>query len=57
MNSANVPIYQVCPFMIVASYEECSVGTIYHFLCQDLCWVNGVGGLDVEARGGVHVHV
>ena len=32
-----------CPFMIVASYQESSVGAIYHFLRQDLSWVNGFG--------------
>ena len=41
----------LCPFMIVASCKESSVCTIYHFLCQDLSWVNGIDSVEVKAQG------
>ena len=43
----------LCLFMIVASYKESSVCTIYHFLCQDISsWVSGIGStLKVKAKG------
>ena len=42
----------LCPFMIVVTYNESSVCAIYLFLCQDLSWVNGVSGLEVlKAKG------
>ena len=43
----------LCPFMLLASCKEISVGTIYHFLCEDLSsWINGgVGSLEVKAKG------
>ena len=40
----------LCPFMIVASYKESSVSSIYHFLCQDLSWVNGIGNAADKKR-------
>ena len=40
----------LCPFMIVASHKESSVSAIYHFLCQDLSWVNGIGNVADKKR-------
>ena len=49
----------LCPFMIVASYKESSVCDIYHFLRQDLSWVNGIGkrSVEVKAQQGSALHV
>ena len=49
----------LCPFMIVASYEESSVSEIYHFLRQDRSWVNGIDKRSVEVKvqdSALHVH-
>ena len=49
----------LCPFMIVASYKESSVCDIYHFLRQDLSWVNGIDkhSVEVKAQGSaLQVH-
>ena len=32
--------YNLCPFMIAASYKESPVCVIHHLLCRDLSWVN-----------------
>ena len=47
----------LCPFMIVASNKESSVNAIYHFLCRDLSWVNGIVSFEVKVEGSaLHVH-